>query len=225
MRPRRSARSSPGQSAGACSTPTRPRRGSRTRSDRGSSNDRSTHGQTSDSSPTRSGRATGRSCCSPPRLGCGRANGLRSSTATSTSSPASSTSSERFETDASNARRPTRARVPCRSRRSRSLRSRSFLPDPIRRSCSPPCGAATSTCTPSAIAIGSPPSAPRHVHRGRPIDVHQRGRCGRQVDAERTPRQRSLSSKHALSRAKPRALCRTRTDDPFLTMEVLYQLS
>jgi hypothetical protein len=29
----------------------------------------------------------------------------------------------------------------------------------------------------------------------------------------------------ALSSRKRKALCRTRTDDPFLTMEVLYQLS
>jgi hypothetical protein len=33
------------------------------------------------------------------------------------------------------------------------------------------------------------------------------------------------SKKEPVSRQKKRALCRTRTDDPFLTMEVLYQLS
>jgi hypothetical protein len=68
---------------------------------------------------------------------------------------------------------------------------------------------------------GRPPARdqpPRHVHRGRPTDVHQRGRCGRQVDAEHTPRWQSSSCKQALSREKPQALCRTRTDDPFLTM-------
>jgi hypothetical protein len=61
---------------------------------------------------------------------------------------------------------------------------------------------------------------PRRIHSSRPIDVHQRGRCGRHVDARQTPRERSPSSKHALSREKAQALCRTRTDDPFLTMEV-----
>jgi DNA-binding phage protein len=33
------------------------------------------------------------------------------------------------------------------------------------------------------------------------------------------------AEKPTLSRTSARALCRTRTDDPFLTMEVLYQLS
>jgi hypothetical protein len=40
--------------------------------------------------------------------------------------------------------------------------------------------------------------------RGRRIEAHSEGSAPRQ---------------------KNRALCRTRTDDPFLTMEVLYQLS
>jgi integrase len=45
---------------------------------------------------------------------------------------------------------------------------------------------------------------PRHVQRGRPSDVHQRGRCEREVDAEQTPRWRSRSSKNTLSREKPK---------------------
>jgi hypothetical protein len=36
------------------------------------------------------------------------------------------------------------------------------------------------------------------------------------------PSDKALGPSHGFSR---RALCRTRTDDPFLTMEVLYQLS
>jgi hypothetical protein len=45
------------------------------------------------------------------------------------------------------------------------------------------------------------------------------------VDAEHTLRRRENQRKPALSREQKQALCRTRTDDPFLTMEVLYQLS
>jgi hypothetical protein len=36
---------------------------------------------------------------------------------------------------------------------------------------------------------------------------------------------RTTPSTKGSARRSPQALCRTRTDDPFLTMEVLYQLS
>ena len=46
----------------------------------------------------------------------------------------------------------------------------------------------------------------------------QRTQCGRRPKRER-------SEQGENRRQSPEALCRTRTDDPFLTMEVLYQLS
>jgi hypothetical protein len=39
------------------------------------------------------------------------------------------------------------------------------------------------------------------------------------------PRERRENREARLSGGSDEALCRTRTDDPFLTMEVLYQLS
>ena len=46
---------------------------------------------------------------------------------------------------------------------------------------------------------------------------------GREVDAHKHNRPAFMASKNPVFAGK--ALCRTRTDDPFLTMEVLYQLS
>ena len=40
-----------------------------------------------------------------------------------------------------------------------------------------------------------------------------------------TTNRQNLSENIAICRQFVKALCRTRTDDPFLTMEVLYQLS
>jgi hypothetical protein len=48
------------------------------------------------------------------------------------------------------------------------------------------------------------------------------GRC---VDADASSRRQPGQQKHQLSKRKPEALFRTRTGDPLLTMEVLYQLS
>ena len=51
----------------------------------------------------------------------------------------------------------------------------------------------------------------RPIDLGREVDAHTRGQPPRVV-----PKTTTNAGK---------ALCRTRTDDPFLTMEVLYQLS
>ena len=51
----------------------------------------------------------------------------------------------------------------------------------------------------------------------RPIDL------GREVDAHTPAVGPQSGAKNTTNAGK--ALCRTRTDDPFLTMEVLYQLS
>jgi hypothetical protein len=56
----------------------------------------------------------------------------------------------------------------------------------------------------------------------RMIELHYAGVIAN-WDGKQVPAERSIRA--ARKGNRPKALCRTRTDDPFLTMEVLYQLS
>ena len=124
-RRRRFGRCSPAPWCGGCSTSTRPSRESRTRSGGAPRSAHSSPGRSSRRSPNGSDRASGRWCSSPPPPGCDRANGSRSSTATSTVTAASPTSTAPSAKAGSPVRRPRRAAAPYRCKPARSPRSTS----------------------------------------------------------------------------------------------------
>ena len=106
-----------------------------------------------------SAHTTDRWCCSRRPPDCGRGSGSRSSIATSIGKRASSMSAARIGTAASRCRRRKRAFAPCRCRRSPSPRSSGCTRTGGRAWCFRRPVAATSTCTTSATATGSPLSS------------------------------------------------------------------
>ena len=147
---RRSARCSPGRSAGGCSRSTRPSSGSRTRS---GAIRRSGPFDSWDEVYALAGRARRALRPDGPLRrghGCARRSGWRSRTGTSTARPRSSTSTAGSGTVASRRPRRRRASAPFPCRRSRSQPSTSYRQIPTARSPFPPSAAVTSTCTTSA---------------------------------------------------------------------------